>query len=163
MKKLTVFAVLFCLTGAFGIANAQKSGSDPEGMMIPGGRWWRMPNISDKLKLSPEEQQKLDSLFLQSRRQLITAKSLMEKGRLELEEILDKKEFDESACTDRFKKFQDSRSELASERFKYFIEIRKILGEGRFQTLKADFQENRMNRMKAEGGKKKLKEEPAQE
>ncbi len=164
MRQLKIFVVLVCLTGGFAIANAQQSGADPEGMMVPGGRWWRMPNISDKLKLTQDEQKKLDTLFIQSRHQLITIKSNMEKGRLELEEILDKKEFDESACMDRFKKVQDVRNDLAAERFKYFIEVRKVLGEGRFQTLKADFQENRLNRMKAAESKKRLmKEEPVQE
>ncbi len=164
MKQLKILVILLCLTAGFVITNARKSDAEPDGMMIPGGKWWRMPNISDKLKLTQEEQKKLDSLFIQSRNQLITIKSNMEKGRLELEEILDKKEFDESACMDRFKKIQDTRSDLAAERFKYFIEVRKILGEGRFQTLKADFQENRLNRMKAKEGKKRLmKEEPVQE
>ena len=129
MKQLKIFVMLVCLTGGFAIANAQQSGADPEGVMVPGGRWWRMPNISDKLKLTQEEEKKLDTLFIQSRHQLITIKSNMEKFRLELEEILDKKEFDESACMDRFKKVQDVRNDLAAERFKYFIEVRKILGK----------------------------------
>jgi len=144
MKKLAIIIAL-CVLTLSGTAMAGNSGNGPT---IPGGKWWRMPMLTQKLNVTVEEQGKLDSLFVQNRRQMIDLKSSVSKEVLELEEALDKKLFDDAECMDRFKKLQTARANLAAERFKYLLEVRKLLGNERYQQLKAKFQERRMYRMK---------------
>ncbi len=148
MKKVTIFS-LICLLAASGIGLA-RGPRGMEGLKMPYGKWWRMPEVAKKLELTSEEQQKLDDLFVQSRRRMIDLKSNVQKEGLELEVILDQQDFDESACMDRFKKFQDARTRLANERFRFLIEVRKLLGPDRYRRLKTEFRDRRVHRMKGQ-------------
>ena len=152
MKKVTIFT-LICLLAASGIGLA-RGPRGMEGLKMPHGKWWRMPEVAKKLELTSEEQQKLDDLFVQSRRRMIDVKSNVQKEGLELEMILDQQDFDESACMDRFKKFEDARTKLANERFRFLVEVRKLLGLDRYRRLKTEFRDRRVHRMKGQQERK---------
>jgi Spy/CpxP family protein refolding chaperone len=152
MKKVTIFT-LICLLAASGIGLA-KGPRGMGGLKMPHGKWWRMPEVAKKLELTSEEQQKFDDLFVQSRRQMIDLKSNVQKEGFELEVILDQQNFDESACMDRFKKFQDARTNLTNERFRFLVEVRKLLGLDRYRQLKTEFRDRRVHRMKGQQERK---------
>jgi len=152
MKKVTIFT-LICLLAASGIGLA-RGPRGMEGLKMPHGKWWRMPEVTRKLELTSEEQQKLDDLFVQSRRRMIDLKSNVQKEGLELEVILDQQNFDESACIDRFKKFQDARTNLTREQFRFLVKVRKLLGLDRYRQLKTEFRDRPMHRMKGQRGHK---------
>ncbi len=152
MKKVTIFALIY-LFAVSGIGLAKGPGGMGE-LEIPHGKWWRMPEVAKKLDLTSKEQQKLNDLFVQSRRQLIDLKSNVEKEKLELEMILDQQNFDESACMDQFKKFEHARANLANERFRFLVEVRKLLGLDRYRQLKTEFRHRRMHRMKGQQERK---------
>jgi Spy/CpxP family protein refolding chaperone len=157
MKKVTIFT-LICLLAASGIGLA-RGPRGMGGLKMPHGKWWRMPEVAKKLELTSEEQQKFDDLFVQSRRRMIDLKSNVQKEGLELEMILDQQNFDESACMDRFKKFQDARTNLTNERFRFLVEVRKLLGLDRYRQLKTEFRDRRMHRMKGQQeGKEPIKD-----
>ena len=146
MKKV-MFFTLIGLLAASGIGLARGPG-DMGRLKMPHGKWWRMPEVAKKLALTSEEQQKFDDLFVQSRRRMIDLKSNVEKEQLELGMILDQQDFNESACMDRFKKFEDARTNLANERFRFLVEVRKLLGLDRYRKLKTEFRDHRVHRMK---------------
>jgi len=152
MKKLTIFS-LICFFAVSGIGLAKE----PCGLgkfKVPHGKWWQMPEVATKIGLTSEEQQKLNDLFVQSRRQMIDLKSNVQKEGLELEVILDQQNFDESACIDRFKKFQDARTNLTREQFRFLVKVRKLLGLDRYRQLKTEFRDRPMHRMKGQRGHK---------
>ena len=154
MKKVTIFA-LICFFAVSGIGLAKEPCGMGE-LKMPHGKWWRMPEVAKKLDLTSEEQQKLDDLFVQSRRQLIDLKSNVEKEKLELELILDQQNFNEPACMDRFKRFQDARTNLTNERFKFLVKVRKLLGLDRYRQLKTEFRHHRMHRKRDSGDTRAL-------
>jgi Spy/CpxP family protein refolding chaperone len=94
-------------------------------------------------------------MYLQHRRQMIDLHSQIQKERLELEYLLDSSTFDAAACMERFKKLQAAHSNLATERFKFLVQVRELLGLERFQQLKAEF---RQHRMKGRPGKRHSRE-----
>jgi len=153
MRKLICFMwIAFFAISGIGIANGANysmTSSGTRGLNIPGGKWWRMPDVKKKLRLSSEEQEKLDGLYLRNQRQVIDFRSTVAKEKLELEDMLDKKTFTESACMNQFDKLQGANKSLAAERFKFLLEVRKLLGFERFQQLKAEFQERRQNILKS--------------
>ncbi len=151
MKKVMLFA-LICFFAESGIGLARRP-AGIGGLTTPSGKWWRMPEVGKKLSLTGREQQKLDDLFVQNRRRLIDLKSNMQKQRLELEQVLDQPNFNEPACMDRFKKFQDARTNLCNERFKFLVKVRKLLGLDRYRQLKTEFRDRRMCRTKGEQGR----------
>jgi Spy/CpxP family protein refolding chaperone len=152
MKKIMLLAVLV-MFAISGISEAEGSGfggggSGPgkETMGVPGGKWWRMPQVAEKLALTLEEKEKLDAMDLQLRRRLIDLRSQMQKEWLELEQLFNAGTFDAAASLDRFKKLQKARTNIAIERFKFLIKTRELLGPERFQTLKTEARQYRMKR-----------------
>jgi Spy/CpxP family protein refolding chaperone len=108
--------------------------------MAPG-KWWRLPRVGKHLELSQEEENRLDELFLNSRRRLIDLKSAVEREQFELDNLLEKEALDEKAVMAQFSKLEKARSDLANERFRYLLEARKTLGFDRYQQLKVLFGE----------------------
>ena len=122
----------------------------PEGMHggndLPLGEWWENPKIAEKLNLTDAEKAKLKESFNNSYRKLITLKSTLETDRFELGNLLDQKTLDEAAVMQQFSKLEKARTELSRERFSFLLEVRKILGQERYQVLKQEGRERRGSR-----------------
>jgi Spy/CpxP family protein refolding chaperone len=131
MLKKTLFALLAVgwLAGA-AVVSAQDAPFGP-------GRWWWLPQVSQRLDLGPEHRRRLDDLFIQNRRKLVDLRSRIERDRLELEALIDREPLDEGAIMAEVKRLEAARGELAIEKFRYFLEVRKILGVDRFRRLQA--------------------------
>jgi len=149
MKKATLLTLVF-IFALSGISMAKDAGFGMGGlghgkgkMGMFGGKWWKMPKVSDKLALTLEEKEKLDNMHLQHRRKMIDLRSQVQKERLELEHILDSSAFSATASMDRFKKLQEAHTILAIERFRFLVQVRELLGLGRFQELKYEVREYR--------------------
>ncbi len=123
---------------------------------MPSGKWWRIPRVAEQLNLSDEEKGALDELFLDSRRKLIDLKGAVERERLELEIVFEKESLDEPAVMERFKRLEDARANLATERFRFVLEVRKMIGYDRFQSLKTFFTRLRRGRERPGGERSKL-------
>ncbi len=120
---------------------------DSLGARMPLGKWWHMPQVAEQLNLNGREKEQLDNLFIQSRRKMIDLKSAVEKERLELGILMDKETFDEDAVIGQFKRLGQARANLTTERFRFILEVRKILGADRFQSLKTLFWGSREKRL----------------
>jgi Spy/CpxP family protein refolding chaperone len=113
---------------------------------VPPGKWWHAPQVSRRLDLRAYEKQKLDELFVESRRKLIDLKSRVEREQFELEAALEKVPLDEAGIMDQGKKLENARAALGVEQLHFLIQIRKILGPERFQQLKRLYREFRYKR-----------------
>ncbi|MDY7033571.1 MAG: periplasmic heavy metal sensor [Thermodesulfobacteriota bacterium] len=110
------------------------------------GRWWRMPKAAEKLGIKDKEKKELDDLYVKSHRLMIDLKSSVEKERFELDNLIDQENLDENAIMDQFKKLEGARAYLATERFHFLLQVRKILGPERYRNLKMTFKEFREKR-----------------
>lgn len=117
------------------------------GSDLPMGKWWESPKMVKKLNLTDAEKAKLKEAFDKSHLKLIKLKSNVETERFELGSLLDKKTLDEAAVMQQFTKLEKDRTELARERFSFLVEVRKILGQERYQILKEEGRERRSSRM----------------
>jgi Spy/CpxP family protein refolding chaperone len=102
----------------------------------PSGKWWHDPAIRAELKLTDGEIKQLDRLFKKSRRRLIELKNKVEKAQFEYQSLMEAEPLDEKAVNRQFAQLEKARSQLASERSRFLVEVRKILGHNRFQQLK---------------------------
>jgi Spy/CpxP family protein refolding chaperone len=114
---------------------------------VPVGRWWRMPRMSDELRLSEEQKNELDRLFAENRRRLIELKSAVDKEQFDLFDLFEKDLFDEAAVKQQFKKLETARARLSGERLDYLMQVRKILGFERFQKLRIAFDQIKARRL----------------
>lgn len=107
------------------------------GQEMPSGKWWHIPRVVKRLNLSDAEIEQLDEAFRKSRLNLITLKSDLEKEQFELQNLFDKKTLNEDAAMEQYENLEKARVKLGTERFRFFIKIRKIIGYERFQELMA--------------------------
>lgn len=117
----------------------------------PPGRWWRLPRAAERLKLTDEQKSRLDGLFEANRRNLIDLRSAVEKEQFELRNLLDAENLNEKAVEERFKKVQAARANLDAERFRYFLEVRKLIGYQKFQMLETLYREFRERNLPRNG------------
>ena len=101
----------------------------------PSGRWWRSPRVVKALNLTGGEIQQLENAYGQSRRKMINQKNRVEKEQFELENMMGKRKLNESAIRKQNRKLEKARSDLADAKFSFVIQVRKIIGHGRFQQL----------------------------
>ena len=152
MKKVTVstLVIIFVLFGIFSAADARLGGEDKSAgkgsISLPPGKWWKMPQVAEKLSLTKQEQGKMDIMYLEHRRQMIDLRSQVQKERLEMEQLLDSETLNAPACMEHFKKLQEAQNKVSTERFKLLVQVRELLGLDRFQKLKDEFQHSRMKR-----------------
>lgn len=130
LKKTLCALFVLTLLGGAAVVSAREAPIGP-------GRWWRLPLVSQRLDLTEDHKRRLDDLFVQNRRKLIDLKSGLERDRLDLEALVDRDPLDENAVMAGFKRLEAARSALAVEKFRYFLEVRKILGVDRFRRLEA--------------------------
>ncbi len=65
---------------------------------MPPDKWWTNKRLIAALKLSPDQQSRIDTLWTQHRRGLIDQKAELEKRQMDLAELLGKNSIDENAA-----------------------------------------------------------------
>jgi len=128
MKNRTVIGML--VLTAMLMASGTVHGQD-----VNPGKWWKHSEVSRDLKLTRQEQRELDGLYARNRDSLIDIKADLEKERSRLADIMDREPFNEAAARVQLRKVEEKQQRLTSERMRYLIEVRKILGPQRFKTL----------------------------
>lgn len=103
---------------------------------VPAGRWWHSPQLAKQLKLTDREVGRLDRMYVETRRKLIQVKSAIERERFELDNLLESKSMDEPQVKEQFERLERERTRLADARFRFLLEVRKIMGSERYQHLK---------------------------
>ena len=101
----------------------------------PSGRWWRSPQVVKALDLTGSEIQQLESAYGTSRREMIRLKNRVEKEQFELEHMMGQRKTKASAIRKQNRKLEKARSDLADAKFAFVIDVRRIIGHGRFQKL----------------------------
>jgi hypothetical protein len=140
LKKILYAALLFVFLILPITATAKNIGS---------GKWWRYPQVSERLNLNEAEISKLDIQFVDSRRKLIKLVSAVKSEQFELDNLLESENLDEKATVKHFDQLQQARTKLANEQFRFLLEIRKILGLDRFRQLK-EYKQLRRQKMRRE-------------
>ena len=118
---------------------------------LPHGKWWHLPKIAEQLNLTIDEIAQLDEAYLNSRRNLIDLKRELEKGRLELDALLESDPFDEPVALRQFKTLEKQRARLSEERFRFLLQVRSIIGSKRFLQLKIFYEIHKKARPKRTG------------
>jgi len=112
-----------------------------QSFVIPPGKWWNAPEIAKQLNLSEAEKKKLDDHYIAFHRMLIDRKAIMDKLWLDIDTLCNREELNESAIMEQFRKVEAERSIVATDRFQFLLNVRKILGRERYQRLKALYKE----------------------
>lgn len=110
------------------------------GQEVPTGKWWHRPQISQNLKLTKQEINRLDQLFANSRSSLVMYKKAVEREQFKLDSLLSRKNVKDAQVQKQFHHLEQARTQLADERLRFVMGVRKIVGSDRFQQLKRNYQ-----------------------
>ncbi len=133
------------LTGFFaiGLATPPLSAQMPE---VPPGKWWKRPRVVQILKLQPEQQERLDTIFARNRRSFIDLKADLEKRQIDLEDLLNKKESDAKKVAAASEAVEEARGRLRRAWTMMFVEMRDVLTNEQWRTFLAKTEDWRRER-----------------
>ncbi|HEY3349851.1 MAG TPA: periplasmic heavy metal sensor [Thermoanaerobaculia bacterium] len=113
------------LAAALGAALALPAFSQmPE---TPPGKWWKRPRVVQMLKITPEQQEKLEEIFARNRKSFVDLKADVEKNQIDVEELVAKKDADPKKVSAAVDALELSRMKLRKSMTMMFLEQKAVL------------------------------------
>lgn len=109
------------------------------GTMLEMTKWWQNPEIAKRLALTEAEKTTLNNLYVEKMKNMIDDKAGQQKNLLLMQQLFEAENFDDTRALSMFKEHQDLITAVATEQFKFIIEVRKLIGVNRFKELKSVF------------------------
>lgn len=122
MKKMMI--------AAFVLLNAAASWAVPQGPPsggMPPGKWWRRPEVVQRLKLTREQQDRLDQAFKQTATQLVDLKADVEKRSIELRNELDDAQPKRQDVQRLAARLSEARARLFERELMMLLDMRGVL------------------------------------
>ena len=107
------------------------------GLMLPPGAWWKSTEIAQKIGITPDQQKRIEDIFLQSRVELIDKHAALEKQELMLEPLLSANPIDQGKTLAQINKVADTRAELEKTNAKMLLGIRAVLSADQWTKLQS--------------------------
>ena len=108
-----------------------------------GGAWWKNPEVSTRIGLTPDQQKKIEDLFTQSRMHLIDLHASLEKEQLVLGPLMDANPLDQAKASAEIDKIAETRAELEKTDAKMLLSIRSVLTPDQWTKLQAEHKEHK--------------------
>ena len=102
---------------------------------MPGGKWWKRPAIVEGLKLSTEQQDRLDEVFLKNRRAFVDLKADVDRRTIDLEDLLAAKDVDPKKVGAASEALEQARGRLGKARTMMVVDMRGILTEAQWKQI----------------------------
>lgn len=93
----------------------------------PPSRWWDDKHFVKQLKLSDDQQRRMDAIFEQSRPVLLNRLENLEKEEQRMEVLTHAKTLDESALFAQIDRIEQARADLAKANTHYLVQLRNEL------------------------------------
>jgi Spy/CpxP family protein refolding chaperone len=124
------------------------------------GKWWKNPRAAEALKLTPEQSDRIDSIFLEHRKALIDLKARMEKQLIDFRALADQPEVKREEALKLMDQISATRAEIARNTILLQLDIRDQLTPEQRSSLKKmrsefrdEFRQNKPRR-RMEGGER---------
>lgn len=105
---------------------------------FPPGKWWTDPTMIQRLGLTAEQQEKMESLFQQSRLKLIDLSASLEKQEAILDPLVQADHPDEPKILAQIDRVAQARAELEKANARFLVGIRNLLTADQWHKLQAD-------------------------
>ena len=102
---------------------------------VPGGKWWKRPVVVESLKLSTEQQERLDEVFMKNRRTFVDLKADVDRRTIDLEDLLAAKDVDPKKVGATSEALEQARGRLGKARTMMVVEMRGILTEAQWKQI----------------------------
>ena len=102
---------------------------------MPSGKWWKRPAVVDSLKLSAEQQVRLDEVFGKNRRAFVDLKADVDRRTIDVEDLLAAKDVDPKKVGAASEALEQARGRLGKARTMMVVDMRAILTETQWKQI----------------------------
>ena len=102
---------------------------------IPVGKWWKRPRVVEMLKITSDQQERLEEIFSKNRRAFIDLKADVERRQIDVEELMAKKDADPKKISSAIDALDQARLRLGKARTMMIVEMKGILTADQWQVI----------------------------
>lgn len=119
------------------LLGATLAGASASAQMIemPPGKWWKRPAVVETLKITAEQQQRLDEVFSKNRRAFVDLKADVDRRTIDLEDLLAVRDVDPKRVAAASEALEQARGRLGKARTMMVVEMRGILTAEQWATI----------------------------
>ncbi len=105
---------------------------------MPPGKWWNKPDMVARLKITPDQQKKMDDVFQQHRLKLIDLHAALGREEAMLEPLMQASQLDDSKILPQIDRIAAARAELEKEEARLLLGIRHVLTAEQWGALESE-------------------------
>lgn len=129
-KRIVAFAAVVMMAGSmFG--------------QLPPGKWWRRPEVAQRLQLTNEQQSRLDAVFAAAAPELVDRKADVEKLGIALRGELDQAEMNRASLQRIASQLSAARGKLFERELMMLVDMRAVLTEAQWSQLRERLERQR--------------------
>lgn len=102
---------------------------------MPSGKWWKRAPVVETLRLTPEQQERLDEVFSKNRRAFVDLKADVDRRTIDLEDLLAARSVDPRKVAAASEALEQARGRLGKARTMMVVEIRGVLTEEQWKQI----------------------------
>ncbi len=123
---------------------------------VPPGKWWKRPLIVRMLNITADQQAKLEAIFSRHRREFVDLKADVERRRIDVEDLVAKKDSDARNVSEAVDALEVSRFKLRKAATMMFLEQKDVLSASQWQQILDKRDEwRRQRQMERRGGSRR--------
>jgi len=135
MKRLVLIAALLLMPAAAVMAED-----------LPPGKWWRRPELVERLSITEDQQNRLDAVFRSTATDLIDLRADVEKRNVEVRGQLDQPTLSREGLQKAAARLSEARARLFEKELMMLVDMRGVLNQeqwGRFRAMLEARERNR--------------------
>jgi len=102
---------------------------------MPPGKWWKRPAVVETLRITAEQQQRLEEVFSKNRRTFVDLKADVERRTIDLEDLLAAREVEPRKVAAASEALEQARARLGKARTMMVVEMRGVLTGDQWATI----------------------------
>jgi len=102
---------------------------------MPPGKWWTDPGLVQRLGLTTDQQNRMESIFQQSRLKLIDLSAALQKEEAIIEPLLEAEHPDEAKVVAQIDRIAQARAELEKVNARMLLGFRGVLTQEQWKRL----------------------------
>jgi Spy/CpxP family protein refolding chaperone len=99
-------------------------------------KWWHSPQVIRDLHLTAGEQARLDRIHLQLKQKEVNKRGRIKAIRMEIDALMNQSVVNEGKVNILTQKAARIRASIDQDRYHFLLQVRKLLGNARYQKLK---------------------------
>ncbi len=103
---------------------------------LPPGKWWRRPEIVNKLQITEQQQDKLDAVFRAAAPDLIDLRGAVEKANIALRGEIDQTQLNRQNILRESARVNEARGKLFSRELAMMVDMRAVLSDTQWNGLR---------------------------